>query len=131
PSALPRFTDTPYLEELRLAVHWLRFRPGMLSRKGGRPLRRSGRVADSTRTTVAPWSANAFAVIGPAPTQEKSTTFSPANASPSRSASTGGGSGAAASDVHRAATSSPPSSSAGAAGPRRAGVRESRKGGPG
>ena len=38
-----------------------------------------GRLADSTRTTVAPYSARYFVVIGPTATQQKSRTLTPSS----------------------------------------------------
>ena len=46
--------------------------------KGPARRRVSGRLADSTRSTVAPCSARYLVVIGPTATQQKSRTFSPA-----------------------------------------------------
>src|SRR5215470_6252127 len=53
--------------------------PGRASRKGGELRSGSGRRRDSTRTTVAPYSARYPVVIGPTATQKKSSTFRPSS----------------------------------------------------
>jgi hypothetical protein len=72
----------------------------------------STRVEDSTRTTVAPKSASARPITGPATTQVRSRTFSPASGAVSTAAAIGSGAGRA--PVHSASTSSVCSPSSGA-----------------
>ena len=73
----------PRLEVLKSPKNCERFQPGTLSLKGGPPRSTSGRFSDSTRTTVAPWSARYFDEIGPTPTHAKSATLMPAKGSSS------------------------------------------------
>ena len=47
--------------------------------KGAAERRAPGRLPDSTRTTVAPYSPKYLVVIGPTATQQKSRTFKPSN----------------------------------------------------
>src|SRR5262245_58440896 len=70
--------------------------PGVASCHGGPRRVTSRRACDSTRITVAPWSARYLTVIGPTPTHEKSSTFKPASGS-------SGSTGNAISDDPRAA----------------------------
>ena len=74
---------TPNLEVLKFPKNCERSGPGMLSLKGPIDRRMSMGFAVSTLTTVAPWSARYFTVIGPTPTQEKSAILIPSNGSES------------------------------------------------
>src|SRR5215207_773724 len=73
------FRPRLFLLALKLAKNWLLFSPGLAFLYGGAIRRPSKRVSDSTRITVAPWSAKYRAVIGPTPIQPKSTTLRPSN----------------------------------------------------
>src|SRR5436309_1546585 len=67
----------PSLLLLKLLKKWLRFSPGFLSKNGADMRSVSGRRLDSTRTTVAPWSARYLLLSGPTPTHAKSATLIP------------------------------------------------------
>ncbi|MGZ6252666.1 MAG: hypothetical protein ACXWM1_06315 [Candidatus Binataceae bacterium] len=77
---LPRSSVMLRFEVLKLAKNWLVSMPGLASFQGGARRRMSGRASDSTRITSAPLSARYLVVIGPTPTQEKSSTWIPSSA---------------------------------------------------
>ncbi len=81
PESFLRSISMLSLEVLKVAKNWDIFSPKTSSLKGPLTRRGSSRPPDSMRTTSAPWSANALAVIGPTPTQEKSATLSPSRGS--------------------------------------------------
>src|SRR5579864_9258913 len=72
--ALARSRVIPFFEVLKLAKNWLLLGPGCPSFHGGASRSTSGREADSIRITSAPLSARYLVVIGPTPTQAKSST---------------------------------------------------------
>ena len=79
------FRSRPRLcfEVLKSPKNWDRFRPGSPSLWGPPTLNTSGRFSDSTRITLAPWSARYLAEMGPTPTQAKSATRIPSKGSAS------------------------------------------------
>ena len=99
----------------------------MPSWNGGLSRVPSMRVADSTCTTVAPWSASPLLISGPTPNHAKSATLMPSKARPRapycRAAGSSGSRGC------RSRPLASPGSGGGACGPRE--VRESFANGPG
>ena len=128
PVSLARSSAMPSLELLKFAKNCDLFASRSPSLKGGAMRSTSMRCADSTRTTVAPWSASPLPTSGPTPTHEKSATLMPVNARArvAPAASRAGGAGSRGS-----ATSAAPSSSAGAGRLAPTGVRLHFANGPG
>ena len=80
PPSVERSSAMPSFEELKLPKNWVRLMSRTPSLYGGAERRMSTRFADSTCTTVAPWSPSPLAISGPTPTHEKSATLSPSKA---------------------------------------------------
>ena len=64
---------------LNAPKNWQRLMPGTPSLNGPTSRSRSAGLSVSMCTTVAPWSANALAVMGPTPIHEKSATLTPSS----------------------------------------------------